>query len=214
MVYLDLLVDNSFTILSFEVVFVSLLYLLTDKAKKIISLSYWAFIVTCFAITVAIYPNAFFVFAFPPTAIPFICIFVTFILFKSKNKNSYTTYTTYTKIQYVVLAMFLLLAFEMSKDPGNTWGSGATYFGVFLGIFIIPLRRLTKLLHMNTLTYALTDIMTGLISMFLIMSNGYTDYLLRPDDNRTMIRNGLELVSLFILFEGIILLTFIKRKPD
>lgn len=204
----EFIIDYSTLILAIISLCCTLISVLTDKLKIIIG------IVSLSTIAVGIIISFRFILVFlywqPLSILPLVGIVGTLIMYSLKNISK-RFLKIYSLLQYVLTMTLLLLAIELTKASYNTWGSGSIYFGIFMLTFLIPLRHLTRELYERHFTYGILELLSGLISISLILVLGFSTSEFNTE-SVFIIRKGLILLSVSLLLEGILLIYKGYRK--
>ncbi len=197
----EFLIPNSIAMSAVISLVTTLITVLIDKSKTIPQILAWGVIV--FAL-VASFKFLWVLFYFPVMLLPFAGIVGALVvgLLKTPSERFLKRYAI---VQYVLVMAFLLLAIEMAKASFNTWGSGPVYPGIFMIVFLVPLRHLTRKISPVPFVYGGLDFLIGLSSMSFILVFGFSESMFNGD-SIPVIRKGLVLLSMTLAVEGVLFL--------
>ncbi len=207
----DILVGNSITILAILSLILTIISLLVDNSKKIARIIFWSIIVIPIVglfdmlVPSILMISVYFIMLNPLIIFVFILSGGTLLMYMvNYNEMSKKTLQRYTLVNYIIIMAFLLFAIELAKVSYNTWGSGTIYFGAFMIVLLFPLRFLTREMYKQPFAYGLIELLTGLTSITIIGINGFSHSEFNGE-SVDIIRNGLVLLSIVMIIEGVLL---------
>ncbi|MDZ7961131.1 MAG: hypothetical protein RMY34_25175 [Aulosira sp. DedQUE10] len=145
----------------------------------------------------------------PATLLP-VSLFSMTILVVIKSESGKKIFSV---IAYPLNAVLLLLAIELLKSPGTTWGNTAADLGIFNTINAIFILQLLTYFVLQNLFYGICKLLTGLISSLLIVILGFKTSMF-TFGTEIFLRKVCVMVSIFMILEGIALIYKSKKLSN
>jgi|GEM_PF-6632538 hypothetical protein len=109
-------------------------------------------------------------------------------------------------VLFIIHALLLLFASELSKSNSNTWGSGLAFSGVFMIVHLLPLFQITRLSYTQDNIYGKIKLSTGFLLLTIVLFFGFkqSEY---NGATVELIRNSILFLGATLLIEGIIMIS-------